>query len=90
MNKLSEEFSSKILFNFSVLPGSSSGSGPAGGPAAIASLASAASAAQAVKKAGSLLKGVLGAGVQVVKAFDRVIDKAIDDSAKQEIGRAHV
>lgn len=40
-------------------------------------------AAQAVKKAGSLMKGILGAGVQVVKAFDRVIDKAIDDSAKQ-------
>ena len=49
----------------------------------ISSLASAVNAAQAVKKAGSLMKGILGAGVQVVKAFDRVIDKAIDDSAKQ-------
>lgn len=28
MNKLSEEYSSKLLFNFSVLPGSSSGIGP--------------------------------------------------------------
>jgi hypothetical protein len=46
-------------------------------------LASTVSAAQAVKKAGSIMKGFLGAGVQVVKAFDRVIDKAIDDTSKQ-------
>jgi hypothetical protein len=55
--------------------------GGAGG--APAKLADTVKAAQAVKRAGSLMKGFLGAGVQVVKAFDRALDKAIDDSARQ-------
>ncbi|RZJ84788.1 MAG: hypothetical protein EOO20_20820 [Chryseobacterium sp.] len=38
--------------------------------------------AQAAAKAGALMKGILSAGVHVIAAVDRSIDRAFDDSAK--------
>lgn len=52
------------------------------GPLTLA-VPSKAAATQAAKKAGTLVKGIFGASVQVLAAFDRAIDKALDDSAKQ-------
>lgn len=57
--------------------------GPASpGAHAHAPRASIASAKTAVRKAGSYVKGFLDSSVKIVQAFDKAIDRAIDDSTK--------
>lgn len=48
-----------------------------------ATSSSKAAASQAAKKAGSLMKGIITAGVKVVQAVDKIVDKAVQDSASQ-------
>lgn len=52
-------------------------------PGKLFAAAKPANAAAAVTKAGNLMKGLFGASVQMIGAFDRALDRAVEDGSRQ-------